>query len=368
MCAIRRVISWSVVVLSRTRPQRRVFVWPLARSESIGYSGSLRQLFAVLAFFGLLAGSGFAATISAFNTDDQVSTAAVWLINQQQDDGGFPGFTGESDASVTADALIALMAASSLGFDSELDSAVEFLAENALVMAQTGPGLAAKLSLALIAFDLNPRDFADVNPLSIVEMDARDGQIGFGPYDHALGLLALTAAGESAPSASVEYALNTQSEDGGWAFDGSTEAGTADTNTTSLMIRALKASAADEPEAFDRASMYLISAQTEGGGFPYQHDGPEDSNSTALAVQALIALDFDSTHDPLRRAVEALSVFQNANGSFSWMLDERDENMFSTVQALPALVDASAIAAMYDAGLPMAATPILSPVALVEAA
>jgi hypothetical protein len=60
--------------------------------------------------------------------------------------------------------------------------------------------------------------------------------------------------------------------------------------------------------------------------------------------------------------------FQNENGSFSWLLDPRDENVFSTVEAIPAL---AAVAVLVAAPTPGAegvpASPVASPVASPEA-
>ncbi|HKG24963.1 MAG TPA: hypothetical protein VKB09_04900 [Thermomicrobiales bacterium] len=80
-----------------------------------------------------------------------VANAAAWLQSQQRDDGGFPGFSGESDAGTTVDAVLALAAAGHAGVPIDLMKAVRFLEENALVYTQTGPGQAAKLVLAIVA-------------------------------------------------------------------------------------------------------------------------------------------------------------------------------------------------------------------------
>jgi hypothetical protein len=265
-----------------------------------------------------------------------LESAVAWLLEQQQDDGGFPGFSGESDPATTVDAVVALASASAAGIDVDLEPALNFLEGHALVIAQTSPGSAAKLALALAAAGVDPRDFASVDPLSIVLKTAESGRIGFGPYDHALGMLALVAAGETVPDAAIAYALETQAQGGGWAFDGSLEDAASDSNTTALMVQALVAAGAAEETAIDDAVSYLFALQEETGAFSYQSGNPADSNSTALVAQALIGAHGED--DPeAQAAIDALLTFQNPNGSLSWMLDPRDENIFSTVQALPAL-------------------------------
>src|SRR5215218_8608647 len=90
------------------------------------------------------------------SADSSLESAADWVITQQADDGGFLGFSGESDAATTADAIIALAAAKNAGVDIKLDSVLVYLQENALVFAQTGPGQAAKLVLAIVAAGGDP--------------------------------------------------------------------------------------------------------------------------------------------------------------------------------------------------------------------
>jgi prenyltransferase beta subunit len=102
---------------------------------------------------------------------------------------------------------------------------------------------------------------------------------------------------------------------------------------------------------------YLLAAQADDGGFSYLSGDPIDSNSTALSIQALIAAGADDA--AIGAAMTALMAFQNENGSFSWMLDPRDENLFSTVEAIPALAGLAMSFSVTDAGgTPVAATPI----------
>jgi prenyltransferase beta subunit len=299
---------------------------------------------------------------------EAVASSVGWLLDQQADDGGFPGISRESDPGTTADAILALVAARSLGIDAELEPALDYLAENALVYAQTDPGSAAKLSLALSTAGLDPHDFNTVDPLSIVQAAASNGLIGFGPYEHALGILALAAAGEAISDETIAVARDTQGEDGGWAFDGTVEPGAADTNTTALMVQGLVAAGLSDDEAVAGGVQYLLAAQDADGGFPYQPGGDVDANSTALSVQALIASGI-ADQAAIDNGIAALIAFQNENGSFSWLLDPRDENLFSTLQAVPALAGlalpytSDAVTDATPAATPVAATPDAVPVA-----
>lgn len=271
---------------------------------------------------------------------DALPRGVTWLLEQQAENGGFAGLSGEPDAGVTADAVIALVAARNAGVAIDggaLDRAVAFLEENALVYTQTGPGQAAKLALAAVAVGRNPRDFATVNPLSIIETSARRGQIGFSLYDHALGLLALSAAGATVPPNALQPLQSTQLEDGSWSFDGSTDEGAGDTNTTAIVVQALAAIGMGDDPMVEKAIEYLRSAQAEEGGFPYQPGGAPDANSTALAVQAIIAVGDNPASEDWRNAAAALANFQNESGAFRFQHEMPDDNLLSTLQALPAL-------------------------------
>ncbi len=305
--------------------------------------------------------------VAAQSPGPLMDAAADWLLTQRDESGAFPGFDGSPDPGVTVDAVTALATA---GRKSDLGPSLDYLEGEALVYAQTGPGSAAKLALMLVAAGENPRDFASVDPLSIVEHAAAAGMIGFGPYDHALGLLALAAAGSPIPDTAIEAAWNSQGEEGGWAFDGTTTAGAADTNTTALMIRALVEAGHGDDDRLDAAAEWLASLLLPEG-MPYQAGGPADSNSTSLAVRAFDALGSrTSVAISIDSIVASLVGFQNENGSYSWLLDPRDDNMFSTVEAIPALAAVAvpvAVPTASPATSPVA-SPEASPVALLRAA
>ncbi|MGD9711842.1 MAG: hypothetical protein AB7V46_07235 [Thermomicrobiales bacterium] len=287
-----------------------------------------------------------------------IVSATEWLISQRLENGAYPGFDGSPDAVVTVDAVTALALA---GFQDEAEESTLYLESEALVFAQIGPGSAAKLALMLVASGKDPHNFAFVDPLSIVEHAANAGMIGFGPYDHALGLLALSAGGSDIPEVAVEALFQSKADGAGWAFDGSTDPAASDTNTTALIIRAAHAIGRGDDQRIASAAEWLASLRT-AEGFPYQPEGPSDANSTALSLQALVLYPGFKTEE----ALAVLSAFQNDNGSFSWMLDPRDENIFSTVQAIPSLVALSVIDGQTTAD--PGATPAGTPAAMLRAA
>lgn len=295
-------------------------------------------LVAMMALLSPLWTSAHNATPSA---ESSLTSAVEWLISQQADDGGFLGFSGTSDPGVTADAVLALAAAKNAGVDVDLSSMIVYLQENALVYAQTGPGQAAKLVLAISAAGGDPTDFQGVNPLSLVEASSlsESGIIGFGSFDHALGILSLVASGNDVPETAIAALQRTQIEDGSWSFDGGTATGTGDTNTTALVVQALAAAGMSDDPMVDEALDYLKSTQVESGAFPFQPGSAPtgDANSTAVVVQAILAIGADPASDEWNDALGALAAFQNPSGAFRYTDEQPDDNLFATLQSIPAL-------------------------------
>ena len=269
-----------------------------------------------------------------------LASATAWLIDQQGEDGAFVSFSGEPDAGTTVDALIALVAAEGAGVDTatSIPDALAYLESGdvALVYEQTGVGQAAKLTLALVAAGRGPRDFATTNPVSIVEAGQNDetGVFGTGLYHHAYALMALAATGSEVPASALDALAATQAENGGWSFDGSTDPATADSNTTSMVVQALVATGNAGHEVMVPALEFLESTITDDGA-AYAPGAEADANSTALVLQAMLA-----TGGETAGLEAALATFQTDSGAYFYQAADPSENLFSTVQAIPAAAGA----------------------------
>ena len=279
-----------------------------------------------------------------------VVAASTWLREEQDTSGGFFGLSDEPDPGTTTDAVLALYAArqSDPAAAASLDAAVAYLEreENGAIYAATGPGQAAKLALAAVAGGRDPRHFAGLDlvaamtaPLATPVPDEIGGIYGDDLYDHALVLIALTAAGEAIPDAALEPLRSAQGEDGGWAFDGSTAPGAADSNTTALVIQALVANGHRDDPMINRALAFLSTLLVPDGGFAYGPADPlvADANSTALVLQALIAAGEDPTSPKWGNAPLALARFQTPSGGLRYMAADEEPNLLATVQAMPAM-------------------------------
>jgi hypothetical protein len=291
-------------------------------------------------------------------------TAALdYLQTQQNADGGFgSGFSPDSTVGSTADVVLAILSAGGdqAAFDQDGNTPLTYLEANASTAASGGD--LSKLILATIAAGENPRDFGGVDSVAQLEslIDA-GGRIG-GETDtfvgHVLAVLALSSAERPIPAAAVEYIKNGQQENGSWAWDGT--AGTAgDTNTTAFAVQALVAAGEDPAgDEVTTALTYYKGIQNEDGGWPYQNPSDygtaTDANSTAVTIQAIIA----AGQDPAGAGwtvgestpVAALEALQNESGAFAWQAAMPDDNLLATVQALPALAGKAFPLATMDVG------------------
>ena len=282
----------------------------------------------------------------ATSPGDAAAQALIWLKTQQNADGGLgSGFGPGSAIGPTADAILAI---TSSGQDASTWTAggaspIDYLRTQAGAGKIAQPGEIAKTILALVATGQDPRAFggrdliADLNR----NFDALDGTYSSSTFDQALVILALSNAGELVPDAAVTALLNAQTVEGGWAFTGETMAGAADSNTTSLAVQALVATGRKDDTG--RAMDYFRRTQNSDAGWTYQvpsaFGADTDANSTALGIQAILAIgDLASNwaiggSDP----IGALLALQNSDGSFSFQPAFSGPNALATLQAIPAL-------------------------------
>ncbi len=271
-------------------------------------------------------------------------SALDWLIRQQGPDGGFgyAGPTGESDPGPTLDAILAGAAANAnpaVWRNEAGPSPLDYLASQVATYTDQSAAGAAKMALGIVATDMDPRNFAGHDLIAKVESyyDPVTGQYGSSNWDQALSILALRVAGETVPVTATLQLKSTQSAEGGWAYSPGFD---IEVDSTALALQALIA--AGEPLTSTTvlsATNYLHSVQTADGGFP-GFTGDTSASSTSLGVQGLIAIG----QNPLSAAwavngatpIDALLALQSPEGGFAGFFGSND--LQSTAQAIPALV------------------------------
>jgi hypothetical protein len=299
--------------------------------------------YVVLAFAAVMAGGSL--LVSAAGPQREAANKALNYVRTLQNaDGGFPLSLGsDSSAGATIDAMFAFTAR---GIDARTIkkdgiSPLDYLKTQAASYSDK-PGPAAKLVLGLAEAGEDPRDFAGHDLVAGMNagFNSTSHSYGDGPIDHALYMLAREKLDLSPAHGSAGYLESKQLNDGCWEFS---DGFGCDTNTTAMAIEALLAAGVDPSDsAIEDALDYLEGAQNDDGGFPYDPlsswGTDSDANSTAFAIQALVAAG-EKIGDWARGGttpLEALLRFQNPQtGAFTY---SGKDDAYATYQSIPALL------------------------------
>ncbi len=162
---------------------------------------------------------------------------------------------------------------------------------------------------------------------------------------NAWGILGTLALSQTVPAGAVEQLASQQMPDGGWEWQGGF--GT-DTNTTALAVQTLLAAGYPVSSTQVVSGLaFLKSGQTPDGGFVYDPAAPDygaDANSTAYVLMALAAAGEDPAGDAWTAdgagPVDFLLGLQAEDGSFAWQAGS-GPNLLATAQSVTALLGGS---------------------------
>jgi hypothetical protein len=213
---------------------------------------------------------------------------------------------------------------------------------NAASFAAANAGRAGLLALAAAGAGETPQSFAGLN--LVVSMttfySATIGAFDSANINQAWAILGHRAAGETVPAAATQHLVVNGAVTGGWEWGAGMG---SDTNTTAVAMQALIAGGEciTSPN-ITLALDFLKAAQKSDGGFAYNpFSSASDANSTAWVIQALWAAGKDPTATPWtvngKSPVDYLLAAQLPNGSFEWQ-PGLGSNQLSTQQAIPALL------------------------------
>ncbi len=292
---------------------RERFEWRAAATASV--------LLLALALVGALPGRAQAGTASA----------AAWLASVENSNGGWGSSPDSaSSPSVTAWAMLGLEAAgrNPLDVSSGGKTGVDYL--RAKVGSLSSPGDFARTILALKGAGVDPREFGGRNLVSALAKRRRgNGSFEGWPGSTAFAIIALRSTGGGVES-SVSWLAGAQNGDGGWGDDPGSPS-TAD--GTGAAMQAIPGS-----DAARHGLAYLKGAQRPNGGFALGGSGGVNSQSTAWAVQGMIAVGTDpaSVATGGKSPLEYLATQQQPDGHYRYSASSDQTPVWVTGQVLVA--------------------------------
>jgi energy-coupling factor transport system substrate-specific component len=282
----------------------------------------------------LLLALALASVLPARAQASDPGRAAIWLASVQNDDGGW-GSSPDSASSTATTAWVILgleaVDVNPLDVSKGGHSAVDYL--RARVGDLGSPGDFARTILALEGAGLDPRSFGGENLVAALAKQRRDnGSYEGWPGSTAFAIIALRTAGAtgSLPQ-STSWLAKVQNDDGGW---GDVPGSPSTADGTGAAIQAIPDTA-----AADHGMGYLRNAQRPNGGFALGGSGGVNSQSTAWAVQGMLAVGKDpaSVQDEGKSALDYLSARQDADGHFRYSSSSDQTPIWVTGQVLTAV-------------------------------
>ncbi|HTR76023.1 MAG TPA: prenyltransferase/squalene oxidase repeat-containing protein [Solirubrobacterales bacterium] len=259
--------------------------------------------------------------------------AAAWLESVQNADGGWGESPGsESNQEMTGWAMLGLEAAGINPQDVAAGgrSPVDFLRGEATTLQS--PGDLARSILALTGAGVEPRDFGGRNLVAaLLARRRKDGSYEDWPNSTAYAVLALRSAGIADVSGSVAWLREVQNEDGGW---GDVAGSPSNADGTGAVLQALSPSS----QAAQRGVGYLRQEQQKGGGFRLGGNGALNTQSTAWAVEGLLAAGADPAQFKRggRSAYEYLEDNQAGDGHYRYSAKSDQTPVWVTGEVLVA--------------------------------
>jgi energy-coupling factor transport system substrate-specific component len=284
-------------------------------------------------------------TVSAARAaSSSLSPELSFLSTVQNPDGGFGGARGQGSSELyTAWTAMGLAAAgrnpSSVrrSGHSVLDSL------HAQVSTLRGPGDAERTILAARACGASAYAFAGRNLVAeVLRARASDRSFNHQVNLTAFAIFALRAVGHSPGFAAIHQAAGwierQQNPDGGFSFG--YRGSPSDVDDTGAALQALADADAHNVHILATAAGYLLRSQSLDGGFPQQYGAQSNAQSTAWAIQGLIAAGYNPgavRRRGSRTPIGYLESLRAPDGSIRYSRTSSQTPVWVTAQALIAL-------------------------------
>lgn len=255
------------------------------------------------------------------------ATPASYLLSAQNSDGGFGPAPGGASS-----ALYSGWAALGLASEGYLPQHVSHGGQTLIGYidstegSNTDPGSIERTILVLRAAGLPATTTVAALERDIAPNGAVSNQVNLTSF----AILALRAAGVTPPANTIAWLTRQQDSDGGFNF--ATKGGGSDVDDTGAALEAL---AGTGDGGIARAVGFINRQQNGDGGFPSQPGGPSNAQSTAWAIQGLIAS--GASLSSLSRPLGYLQSLIGANGAIDYSKGTVETPVWVTAEALMAL-------------------------------
>jgi energy-coupling factor transport system substrate-specific component len=207
--------------------------------------------------------------------------------------------------------------------------------------------------LAVRAAGLPADDFQGHDLVAaLVARMRRDGSVNGQVNLTSFAILALRAASHAIAPATRSWLVDQQDRDGGYNF--ATAGGSSDVDDTGAALEALVAAGHTPARDRDRAVAFIRTAQDRDGGFPSEPGEDSNAQSTAWAVQGLIAAGVSPGSLHHRGAPSPLHYLRSLIAADGHVRYSRASDQ------TPVWVTAQAVMALAAKALPLAPVPIPS--------
>ncbi|HEX8928254.1 MAG TPA: prenyltransferase/squalene oxidase repeat-containing protein, partial [Actinomycetota bacterium] len=264
----------------------------------------------------------------------ETGKTVAWLSKVQNADGGWgPSTDRDSSPETTAWVMLGLEAAGVNPLDVAQGgrTPVEFLRANVEELSSAGDF--ARTILALQGAGLDPRSFAGQDMVeALLNRRAVNGSYHGWPGSTAFAVIALRAAGATGSiDHSAAWLARVQNGDGGW---GDVPGSVSTADGTAAVMQAMP----HTKPAVD-ALDYLRRHQRSNGGFVTGGSGPVNAQSTAWAVQGMLAVGADpaTIREGGDSALDYLAARRGEDGHYDYSAGSDQTPIWVTGQVLTAV-------------------------------
>jgi energy-coupling factor transport system substrate-specific component len=280
------------------------------------------------------------------------TTPAGYLLSAQNADGGFGAAPGSaSNALYSGWAALGLAAAGANPQDVARDghSLVGYIGGG--VASGSDPGSVERNILVAGAAGIPATSFGGRNLVAELRTELRrNGSVSDQTNLTSFAVLALRAVGIPPPAATLAWLVRQQDGDGGFNF--ATRGGSSDVDDTGSALEALAgAGVPGASRARARGLGFIRRQQDRDGGFAGQPGAGSNAQSTAFAVQGLLAVGVDPGSLHRRGAPSPLDYLRSLIAADGHVRYSRGTNL------TPVWVTGEALMALEGKPLPIAAVP-----------